>query len=112
LTLPYDAAGINTKACRWINGSSSPGFDCGQASDNTYVPNLSVTRHNYSTADWAAQGANFDLWTAGSSVGPNAVTLHELRATSADQSAGGWPALLAVLGCGGALLLARRRRSA
>jgi hypothetical protein len=112
LTLPYGAAGINTKACRWIDGSSSPGFDCGQASDNTYVPNLSVTRHNYPTADWAAQGANFDLWTVGSSVGPNAVTLNGLRATSADQSAAGWLAPLIVLGLGGAVALVRRRRSA
>jgi hypothetical protein len=111
ITLPYAAAGTNSKACRWVNGSGA-GFDCGQASDNTVVANTSVTRLNYATADWAAQGTNFDLWTVGSSVNPTAVRVNELQATASGQMAYGWLGMVLLIGGGSAWLLGLRRRQA
>ncbi|HTP07198.1 MAG TPA: LamG domain-containing protein [Anaerolineae bacterium] len=111
LTLPYAAASTNSKACRWVNGTGA-GFDCGQATDNNVVANTSVTRLNYATADWAAQGTNFDLWTVGSNVNPTAVKVNELRAVDTAQAPYGWLVLVLVIGGGSALLLSLRRRKA
>ncbi len=110
VTLPYAAANANTKACRWVNGTGA-GFDCGQTSDNTIVSNVSVTRNNYATADWAAQGTHDDLWTVGSSVGPTAVKVNELRATGVDYVSAGWLVLALLIGSGFVLLSLRRRHA-
>ncbi len=111
VTLPYTAAVADSKACRWVNGAGS-GFDCGQTLDNAVALNTSVTRLNYATADWSAQGTNFDLWTVASSSGPTAVRLTELHAAEVSQPVYGWLAFMLAIGGSGTLLLRLRRRKA
>jgi hypothetical protein len=77
ITLPYTSANSISKACRWVNGSGA-GFDCGQNADNTVVINTSVTRNNYSTANW---NSPFDTWTVGNSNSPQTITVQVNPAT-------------------------------
>jgi hypothetical protein len=109
VTLPFGFANSSTKGCRWINGPGD-GWDCGQASDNTFVGNTSVTRNDYADGVWD-EDPYANRWAVGNAVGPTVIQLRSLTASSARNT---WlpVALLVialVLGSGG-LILARKRR--
>ena len=73
VTLPFSAADADTRACKWPGGLGGYGWDCDDGSNTSHIANISVTRMSVTS---------FSDWAVGDNVGPTAVTLQSISATT------------------------------